>query len=224
MATYKLAVLLATALTASAAAVEKRAACSSYTLIDTRGTGEAQGPSAGFRTMNSNIMSQVSGGKEYDTVYPAGSNQDSSAGTQDIINHIQQTLATNPNECFILEGYSQGAAATVDALPKLTGASFDAVKGVFLIGDPEHRSGLTCNVDNSGGTTTRNVNGLEVSYTAGVPSNWVSKTLDVCIYGDGVCDTTHGYGINLQHLQYPGDSNTQNLGTKFVVGKLQGTS
>lgn len=131
--------------------------------------------------MNTNIMSQVSGGKEYDTVYPAGVSQDSSAGTQDIVNHIQTTLASNPNECFILEGYSQGAAATVDAMSKLTGASFTAVKGVFLIGDPEHKSGLTCNVDNMGGTTTRNVNGLE-SYKGGIPSNWVSKTLDVCIY------------------------------------------
>ena len=36
-------------------------------LIDTRGTGEAQGPSAGFRTMNSNILSQVSGGREVRT-------------------------------------------------------------------------------------------------------------------------------------------------------------
>lgn len=131
--------------------------------------------------MNSNIMSQVSGGKEYDTVYPAGSNQDSSSGTTDIVNHIQQTLASNSNECFILEGYSQGAAATVNAMPKLTGAAFDAVKGVFLIGDPEHKSGLTCNVDNMGGTTTRNVNGLE-TYAGSIPSNWVSKTLDVCIY------------------------------------------
>lgn len=191
--------------------------------------------------MNSNIRSQVSGGKEYDTVYPAGSNQDSSSGTTDIVNHIQQTLASNPNECFILEGYSQGAAATVNAMPRLTGAAFNAVKGVFLIGDPEHKSGLTCNVDNNGGTTTRNVNGLE-AYSGSIPSNWVSKTLDVCIYvsfvlafglaivadsifqGDGVCDTTHGYGINAQHLQYPNDSPTQNMGTKFVVGKLQGTS
>ena len=80
-----------------------------------------------------------------------------------------------------LEGYSQGAAATTNALPKLTGASFDAVKGVFLIGNPEHRAGLACNVDTNGGTTTKNVNGL--SYTLGrIPENWVSKTLDVCNY------------------------------------------
>jgi len=42
--------------------------------------------------------------------------------------------------------------------------------------------------------------------------------------GDGVCDTTHGYGINAQHLQYPNDAPTQKLGTSFGVGKLRGTS
>jgi hypothetical protein len=28
----------------------------------------------------------------------------------------------------------------------LTGNAFNAVKGVFLIGDPEHKAGLACNV------------------------------------------------------------------------------
>lgn len=155
--------------------------CPSYTIINTRGTGEAQGQSAGFRTMNARITSQLTGGKIYNTVYPAGANQDSSAGTQDIINKITSTLRTSPNECFLLEGYSQGAAATVNALPRITGNAFNAVKGVFLIGDPEHKSGLTCNVDNNGGTTTRNVNGISAFGSAGIPANWVSKTLDVCI-------------------------------------------
>lgn len=174
-------VLASLVLSASAAVLSERATCSSYTLIDTRGTGEAQGPSEGFITMNKNIMSQLSGGKEYDTVYPASYNQDSSAGTQDIINHIETTLASNPKECFILEGYSQGAAAVVNALPKLTGANMKAVKGVFLIGDPEHKSGLACNVDINGGDTTKDVNGLEI-YEGNIPANWVALTLDVCNY------------------------------------------
>jgi hypothetical protein len=160
--------------------------CPSYTIINTRGTGEAQGPSAGFRTMNSRITTALSGGKIYNTVYPAGSNQDSTAGTQDIINKITSTLRSSPNECFILEGYSQGAAATVNAMSKLTGANFNAVKGVFLIGDPQHKSGLTCNVDNNGGTTTRNVNGLSARFGATIPSTWVAKTLDVCIFVSGL--------------------------------------
>ena len=197
------------ALSVSSAAIEQRqSSCSSYSkpcttthtsslpsrrrtahltypsaaIINTRGTGEAQGPSAGFRTMNSNIQRQVSGGKIYNTVYPASYNQNSASGTTDIVNKVTSTLRSNPNECFILEGYSQGAAATVDALPRLTGNAFNAVKGVFLIGDPDHKSGLACNVDNNGGTTTRNVNGLSAFGSAGIPSNWISKTLDVCIY------------------------------------------
>jgi len=32
-------------------------------IIDTRGTGEAQGPSSGFLTMNSRITAALSGGK-----------------------------------------------------------------------------------------------------------------------------------------------------------------
>ncbi|USW54498.1 Putative cutinase/acetylxylan esterase, alpha/Beta hydrolase [Septoria linicola] len=215
-------VWLALACSASAAVIERQTTCSSYTIINTRGTGEQQGPSSGFRTMNANVQRAVPGGKIYNTVYPASFNQQSSAGTRDIVNKVQTTLRSNPNECFILEGYSQGA--TVDALPMLTGASITAVKGVFLIGDPDHKAGLTCNVDNNGGTTTRNVNGLSARGSAGIPANWVAKTLDVCILGDGVCDTTNGRGINRQHLQYPNDAPTQNLGTQFITARLRGTS
>lgn len=170
---------LAAASTALAGVLPRQSACSSYTIIDTRGTGELQGPSSGFRTMNSNIQRQLPGGKVYNTVYPADFSQISTVGTNDIVRKIQTTLATNPNECFLLEGYSQGAAATTNALPKLTGTSFDAVKGVFLIGNPEHRSGLACNVDTNGGTTTKGVNGLS-AVLGRIPDNWVSKTMDVC--------------------------------------------
>ncbi|KAL2204690.1 cutinase [Sarocladium strictum] len=210
-------------LSANDVTLNERATCSSYTIINTRGTGELQGQSSGFRTMNSQITSQVSGGKIYNTVYPASYSQDSSAATQDIVNKITSTLRSSPNECFILQGYSQGAAGTVNALPKLTGANFDAVKGVFLIGNPLHKAGLACNVDNRGGDTTKNVNGISAALRTSVPDNWISKTLDVCIYGDGVCDTTHGVGINAQHLQYPRDGSTQELGTSFAVKQLGGS-
>ncbi|KAI4849128.1 cutinase [Aureobasidium sp. EXF-8845] len=203
--------------------LEKRAVCTAYTLIETRGTNEPQGPSNSFKTMDAAIIAQVMGGTEYDTVYPASIDQNSAKGTADIINQVNTGLKSNPNMCFILEGYSQGAAATVDAMPKLTGAAFNAIKGVFLIGNPHHKSGLACNVDSNGGTTTKNVNGLTV-LVGSIPANWVSKTLDVCAYGDGVCDTAHGFGITAAHLSYKSDANVQNQGIKFVVGKLQGTS
>lgn len=53
-------------------------------IINTRGTGEPQGESSGFRTMNDNIQRQLSGGKIYNTVYAAGFSQVSTAGTQDV--------------------------------------------------------------------------------------------------------------------------------------------
>lgn len=80
MAFRRLALLFVQALAVSAVAIEKRAACSSYSklvlsiarlianvlciaLLNTRGTSEPQGQSAGFRTMNANIQRQVPGGK-----------------------------------------------------------------------------------------------------------------------------------------------------------------
>lgn len=66
-------------------------------------------------------------------------------------------------------------------MSSLGGKAFDAVKGVFLVGNPERKSGLACNVDQNGGTTTKYVNGLE-AYVGGIPNKWVSKTLDVCNY------------------------------------------
>ncbi|GKU10314.1 unnamed protein product, partial [Fusarium langsethiae] len=146
------------------------------------GTEEPQGPSAGFRTMNSRIMSQVPGDKVYNTVYAAGFDQNSAQGTRDIVREVNSVLASNPSECIILEGYSQGAAATVNAMSQLTGSAFDAVKGVFLIGDPLHRRGLECNVDNRGGSTTKDVSGISAFGRAGIPQNWVSRTLDVCVF------------------------------------------
>ncbi|KAI1336782.1 A cutinase-like protein from cryptococcus Sp [Xylariaceae sp. FL0016] len=217
-------VLALPATAAPSSAKRASSTCPSYTIINTRGTGESQGQSAGFKTMNSRITSQLPGGTIYSTVYEAGWSQDSEAGTEDILDKIKSTLASSPDECFVLEGYSQGAAATVNALPQIAGDAFDAVKGVFLIGDPEHKAGLACNVDNNGGTTTKSARGMEASGSGGIPDNWVSKTLDVCIYGDGVCDAAHGFGITMQHLEYSSDSATQNLGTTFVVEKLGGSS
>lgn len=40
--------------------------------------------------------------------------------------------------------------------------------------------------------------------------------------GDGVCDTTNGFGINAAHLVYPRDAGTQRQGTEFAVARLTG--
>jgi len=121
--------------------------------------------------MNKAIRSAIPGVETYNTVYPADSSQTSSIGTDDIIAHITSVLSTDPGHCFALEGYSQGAKSTVQAMPSLTGEMFDAVKAVFLIGNPYHKAGLACNVDIEGGDSTLNVDGKSITADNAIPDN-----------------------------------------------------
>jgi hypothetical protein len=147
------------------------AGCSAYTIINTRGTTEPQAESSGSKTMNKAIRDTLPGGETYNTVYPADSSQTSQVGTADIIAHINSVLSADPAHCFVLEGYSQGAKSTVQAMPSLTGASFDAVKAVFLIGNPYHKAGLACNIDLEGGESKLNVDGKSLSDINQIPEN-----------------------------------------------------
>ncbi|OAA82413.1 Cutinase [Akanthomyces lecanii RCEF 1005] len=180
---------------------------------------QVTGPSIGFKNMNSNILKQKNGGNVYNVVYPAAFDQNSDLGTADIVRKVKEVVGQNPAECIILQGYSQGASATCDALPELTGPAFDAVKGVVLLGNPEHRPDLTCNVDLYGGKSTRKAVGF-FGTKGGIPSEWASKSLDVCNFGDGVCDSAHGIGITLQHFGYIFSPQTQSMGAKFMLKKL----
>lgn len=138
-----------------------------------------------------------------------------------ILNKISSLLAQDANHCIILQGYSQGSAATVNALGRISASQMNAVRAIFLIGSPEHKPNLSCNVDPNNGTTTMAASGISYTGLNGVPSAYVAKTLDVCAFGDGVCDTASGYGITQQHLSYPNSAATQNLGATFILSKLE---
>ncbi|EMF13934.1 carbohydrate esterase family 5 protein [Sphaerulina musiva SO2202] len=232
--TLLLTLACSSAVTATAAVMKKSekrqtSTCSSYTIINTRGTGEPPGPCPEFLTMNQNILSQLPGGKVYNTNYRAALDQISEYGTDDIISYIRTTLQSQPNECFILQGYSQGASATISALSSLSSSSEDgdgdAVKAVFLVGNPSRQPGLECNVDNFGEGSTRDSRGILGVWgngKGGIEGGWVERTRDVCISGDGICDSLHGFGLTPQHLSYGSDEATQKLGTEFIISQLQG--
>lgn len=87
------------------------AACNDYLLVDTRGTGEPQGESIGFKDMISDVLATLPDGARYDTVYPAApdvTQQTTLIGSSDIENVIQQGLQTCPQQQYALLGYSQG--------------------------------------------------------------------------------------------------------------------
>ncbi|TKY88082.1 hypothetical protein EX895_003178 [Sporisorium graminicola] len=217
-----LSVLLALPPAAQGAPMLSRdAKCPSYLLIEARGTGEPQGPSLGFKTMNARILATVPNGTDYPVVYPADPFNQVDVGVRDIIREINARLADDPDTCFVLQGYSQGATVITETMNQLSGAPFDAVKAAILIGDTTHKPNLDCNVDGEGGNSTKAAIGVLSAFYKGVPDSWVSKTKDICIFGDGVCDSLHGIGTTAQHFFYPFDSSVQNIGATFAIDALQ---
>ncbi|KAJ3494314.1 hypothetical protein NLG97_g4159 [Lecanicillium saksenae] len=186
-------------------------ACTSYTIISARGTFEPQGPSLGFNAMNGKILQQKKGGNVYNVVYPAAIGQDSSSGTADIIKKVNELVSQDNTVCIILQGYSQGASATCDALPQLQGAAFEAVKAVVLLGNPEHQPDLKCNVDGNGGKSTLNAKGFYSLGKEGIPPTWVSKSLDICNFPHANRDKAAFGGLFLVSLS------AQRSWTKAVV-------
>lgn len=110
-------------------------------------------------------------------------------------------LASDPGACFVLEGYSQGAMATMNALPKLTSA-FNAIKAVMVVGYPGHTGGLQ-------------------SFMAPNTAQWTSKILDICAVGDMVCGmATAGAPAVGGHLAYPMDMGVQSQMATFAATAL----
>ncbi|KAJ9479596.1 Cutinase [Pseudozyma hubeiensis] len=215
------AVLLALAPAARCAPLmERDASCPSYVIIEARGTGEPQGPSIGFRAMNAKILSTVPNGTDYPVVYPASPLNQVDIGVRDIIRKINESLSEDPRTCFVLQGYSQGASVVTQTMPQLQGAAFDAVKAAILIGDPTHVPGQECNVDGNGGDSTKDARGALFFLYKGTPSNWVSKTKDICLPGDGVCQLFPGVGTTPPHFLYGFDPSVQDLGSRFAISAL----
>jgi len=94
------------------------------------------------------------------------------------------------------------------------------VKAVLMLGNPQHKAGLACNVDSKGGNSTFESNGVSVM-DGGIPSQWISRTLDICADGDGVCDYTGDGVITGPHLSYIGDEDVQKMGAAFLIKALQ---
>lgn len=88
------------------------AECYNYVLINSRGTGEPQGESLGFRGMIKEVLAELPGGDSYNTVYPAApdaTQETTHIGSEDIERVINAGLADCPQQEYALLGYSQGA-------------------------------------------------------------------------------------------------------------------
>jgi pimeloyl-ACP methyl ester carboxylesterase len=203
--------------------------CHSYILINTRGTGEPQGESAGFHTMIATILHSVPGGVSYNTRYlaaPDPTQYTTLAGSDDIISLIEQGTAACPAQEYALLGYSQGATVTNEVLQHFAPWSPEGqkIKGVVLIGNPYHLPNREGNVDEQCGFSTAGASGLGLgSEPYEIPDEWYAsgKVRDICFTADQVCN-----GVNVRnifsgsHLKYGSEESVQSCGASFVVGRL----
>jgi hypothetical protein len=204
-------------------------ACHSYILINTRGTGEPQGESAGFHTMIASILHSVPGGASYNTSYPADITQHTTlAGANDIIALISQGTQICPQQEYALLGYSQGATVTDRVLQYFPPSSQEGqrIRGVVLIGNPYHVPNRNGNVDERCGASTAGASGLGLGDDPyEIPDAWYAtgKVRDICFTDDQVCN-----GVNLgnvfsgSHLKYGSEESVQVCGASFVAGRLSG--
>ncbi|KAE8186511.1 hypothetical protein CF336_g6015 [Tilletia laevis] len=130
------------------------AGCHDYVIIDTRTTTEAQGPSVASKGMIQKTISALPGGTSAQTVYPASSDFQKSAGVGAtwVHNYLKYGIASCPKQKYALVGYGQGAAVTWQALAdvKTNDPIHDAVKAIVLLGDPYHLPNLPGNIDGRG--------------------------------------------------------------------------
>lgn len=221
--------LLALPLFSAATPVHTRADCHDYVLINTRGTGEPQAPSIGFRKMIEEILSEVPGGTSYDTRYlaaPDATQLTTLIGSNDIIELIEGGIQNCPNQKYALLGYSQGATVTNQVLQHFDTTSDEGqnIKAVVLIGNPYRLPNEPGNLDEKCGTSTAGATGILngiAEYT--IPDAWYAtgKVRDICFTDDQVCN-----GISARtlfsgtHLLYGFTETVQTCGSSFVIGQL----
>jgi hypothetical protein len=203
-------------------------ACQDYVLINSRGTGELQGTSIGFRRMIKTTEDTLPGGTHYDTIYPAApdlTQLTTLIGARDIIQYINDGLTNCPDQKYTLLGYSQGATVNLEAIYNLTGTPAEAaIKAVVFIGNPYQVKGQISTLDENGGNSTRGKDGvlLPLNRKLGLSQHWVDsgKVLNICFNGDLVCEGIALDTINLDHLLYGFTARVQKMGAEHLISKL----
>lgn len=192
---------------------------------------EPQGPSGPFEPLNRQITQMLAPGqKEHDTLYGATWYQNSGPGTDDIINTVK---AAEPGHCFILEGYSQGATATVNALPRLND-DYDKILGVILFGNPCRQQGTPMLPGNAmpgwAPPVLNDSPGILVgtllcpTLDGDVPEQWRGKVKDICQPGDPMCSRNYAVTQGLMapaHGMYGVNTVAQDDAYNFAMAKMQ---
>ncbi|TIA95041.1 hypothetical protein E3P92_03892 [Wallemia ichthyophaga] len=179
-----------------------------------------KGPSRSFIDVVNNTLAKVPNGFEYDTVYPAGDDQNTTLAVKDIITTIDDGLERCPHQVYVLLGYSQGATATLDTLNSnnLSAEARDAIKAVILVGNPYRKPNQD---SNAGGFGSDDAKGIGAANEKSIPENFddSGKVLDFCLGGDCICNEACDED-EMGHTGYENNKNVIQQATRHLVDRL----
>ncbi|CAG5161091.1 uncharacterized protein ALTATR162_LOCUS5961 [Alternaria atra] len=212
-------------------ATEQIKPCAPYKLIDARGSGEPQGVSLMFQVAIQNVLAKNLDAVSQSVVYPAGFDQNVTAGVQNVVDIIKYGLKDCPDQGYFLFGYSQGATVVQEALNELGNASVVAVKSVVLVGNPYRIPGRLSNVDSQGRVDNRTAYGLfatqSLQSNGSIPTysdifDRSGKVQDICLENDIVCAADPDCDCQLasDHLSYGLMQSVQDLIVEHVVSQF----
>ncbi|KAK2593558.1 hypothetical protein QQS21_008733 [Conoideocrella luteorostrata] len=205
------------------------ATCYDYVLINSRGTGEPQGESIGFRGMIEQVMSALPNGVRFDTKYlafPDATQLTTVKGAKDLAEVIRGGVRDCPEQKYALMGYSQGATVSNLVLQALdpTSKEGQSIKAVVQVGNPYHSPYKEGNKDDKCGISTAGANGIlnGIAHYA-IPDSWyeTGKIRDICYTNDQVCNgVSLGDLFSPTHLGYGFNPSVQSCGAHFLLDKL----
>ncbi|TIA77676.1 hypothetical protein E3P94_03909 [Wallemia ichthyophaga] len=192
-----------------------------HVLLDLRySSNSLKGPSRSFIDVVNNTLAKVPNGFEYDTVYPAGDDQNTTLAVKDIITTIDDGLERCPHQVYVLLGYSQGATATLDTLNSnnLSAEARDAIKAVILVGNPYRKPNQD---SNAGGFGSDDAKGIGAANEKSIPENFddSGKVLDFCLGGDCICNEACDED-EMGHTGYENNKNVIQQATRHLVDRL----
>ncbi|RFN46901.1 family 5 carbohydrate esterase [Fusarium flagelliforme] len=187
--------------------------CAAYKLLDARGSGEPQGVSLMFQNTIERILANNTGAVSQAVIYPAGFDQNVTAGVNFVTNVIKYGLQDCPKQKYFLFGYSQGATVVQKALNELDDTSIAAVSSIVMVGNPYRMPGRFSNVDSQGHHDNRTANGLftiqSLQSNDSIPTfneslDRSGKVADICLENDIVCsfDPECKCQLASDHLSY----------------------
>ncbi|KAE8204609.1 hypothetical protein CF327_g7701 [Tilletia walkeri] len=176
--------------------------------------------------MMRDTLAGLHGGSEVDIIYEPGMAPGSvKEAASQLSDFVTERFIDCPKEKYALLGFKTGATATAMAAANLT-SNIDngRIKAVVLMSNPDRVPTLQGNVNENGKTLKVGPIGIPSSGSSSGMHKYADtgRLLDICLTGDGDCDSRGPRRLDIKAAdKYTYSNSIQSLGTRFLLSKLR---